>query len=436
MQHRDRHGLALSGANAAALDPYEEAQRCLDRFAGDPITPLERAIEASPAFVMAHVTKAWLFLVGTEAAGLVPARTAYEAAHGLPANDRERGHLAALSHVLDGAWRDGAHALEDVSIGYPLDTLALQAGQILDMATGDQRMLRDRVARAAPFWDPHMPDRHVILGMQALGLEENGDYRAAERLGRRAVELEPRNGWARHAVAHVFEMEGRPAEGVAWLAAHPEVQAEDSLFRAHNSWHLALYHVELGDAAAALALYDGPIRGGRSPVVLDLVDASALLWRLALAGHDVGDRWSVLADVWAPQAATAHCAFNDMHAAMAFVGAGRRDLLDTVRRAQAGAIRGAGDNARVTAEIGRPVTEAIRAFGEGDWARVVHLLRPVRRIAQRFGGSHAQRDVLDLTLIEAAIRSGDGPLGRALAAVRAAVKPNSRSSHAFLARAA
>jgi hypothetical protein len=91
-------------------------------------------------------------------------------------------------------------------------------GHLIDFYTGRSRMLRDRIARAESHWHDGMPGRHAVLSMLAFGLEETGDYAAAEKTGRRAVELEPRDGWGWHAVTHVMEMQNRRADGVAWLA--------------------------------------------------------------------------------------------------------------------------------------------------------------------------------------------------------------------------
>ena len=96
---------------------------------------------------------------------------------------------------------------------------------------------------------------------------------------------------------------------------------------------------------------------------------------------------------------------------------------------------GSDDNAGFTRDVGHPVTVAIKAFGEGDYGRTVELLRPIRGIAQRFGGSHAQRDVIDLTLIEAAFRAGNAHLAMALSAERMAARPDSPLSQLFMRRA-
>jgi hypothetical protein len=204
----------------------------------------------------------------------------------------------------------------------------------------------------------------------------------------------------------------------------------------HNWWHLALYHLEIGDVGAVLALFDNEIGGGKSGVVMDMVDASALLWRLMLRGVDVGDRWNAVADGWAPISTAGAYAFNDAHAVMAFIGAGRRSAAEAVLAAQKAAMAKADDNARFTAEVGHAVTRALIAFGDGDYRATTELLRPVRSQAYRFGGSHAQRDVIDLTLIEAALRAGDAALSAALAAERLDRRHESPLSQLFARRAA
>lgn len=436
MIHTDHAGYPASGANAAGIERYEHAAHEMRCLVADPVASIDRALEACPRMTMAHVLKGWLHLLGTEPAGWPVALACVQQAAALPATERERAHVEAIRSLCDGRWREAGRLLEDLSVRWPRDALALQAGHQLDFFCGNSRMLRDRIARALPGWSAELPGYHAVLGMYAFGLEETGDYDGAERNGRRAVELQSRDGWAWHAVAHVHEMRNRPLDGIAWLAPHAERWASESFLAVHNWWHLALFHLERDDVDAVLRLFDGPIFGARSTVVLDLVDASALLWRLHLRGVDVGDRWEAVADRWAPIAAAGQYAFNDVHAMMAFVGADRPALRATVLEAQREAVRGAGDNADFTREVGAAATRAVLAFGEGDFARVVRLLRPIRSYAHRFGGSHAQRDVLDLTLIEAAIRSGDRALAAALAAERVALRPHSPSARRLAGRAA
>jgi tetratricopeptide (TPR) repeat protein len=432
----DVRGHALTGANDHSLPHFETALREFNLYINDPVASVDKAIAASPDFVMAHALRAWLHLLGTEPAGIPVARAALDAARKLPATARERGHLAAIDHLVNGRWHAASQALEDVGIDHPHDLLALQAGQLVDFFRGDSRMLRDRIARALPAWSKDMPGYHAVLGLHAFGLEETGDYAAAEKSGRAAVAIERRDAWAQHAVAHVMEMQGRQHDGIAWMTDNAEGWSRDNFFAVHNWWHVALYHLDLGDIDAALTLFDGPIYGARSPLVLDLIDASAMLWRLHLRGIDVGDRWRAVADAWEPIKDSGSYAFNDAHAAMAFVGAGRPESLAAIIAAQNAALARNDDNAGFTREVGNPVVLAIKAFGEARYADAVQQLRRVRSIAHRFGGSHAQRDVIDLTLIEAAFRAGRNALAAALASERSAMRPTSPLARLFVQRAA
>jgi hypothetical protein len=268
-----------------------------------------------------------------------------------------------------------------------------------------------------------MPGHHAVLSMLSFGLEECADYARAEALGRRSVELEPRDGWGWHAVAHVLEMQNRRPEGIAWLTQDASPWSEGSFFAGHNWWHLALFHLGLDQIDETMSLLDQRVLGSASPLVLDMIDASALLWRLQLRGVALGDRWDALASRWADVSATSTYAFNDLHAMMAFVGADRMGDASRLLDAQQQALAAGDDNAGFLKDVGEGATQAIHHFALGRHAEAAELLRRVRRDAARFGGSHAQRDVLDLTLIAAAERAGDRPLADALRHERAIARP-------------
>jgi tetratricopeptide (TPR) repeat protein len=419
---KDIHGHALSGASSASLGAYQTALDEFRCFVGDPLASAEAALAASPDMTMAHVLKAWLYLLGTEPAGVTAARQACAAAELLPANDHERRHLHAATLMASGRLHDAARALEDLNLLYPHDVLALQAGHQLDFFTGDSRMLRDRMLRVAPAWHAGMPGYHALLSMQAFGLEETGDYARAEAYGRQSVELEPRDGWDWHAVAHVYEMKNQPEKGIAWLGQNTQTWAEGSFFAVHNWWHLALFNLRMGREEEVMRLYDEAIGKSDSFLVLELIDQSALLWRLHLRGVDAGHRWSALADRWKATHEAGFYAFNDVHAMMAFVGSGRASEQAALLEAMREAMSQTQDNGGFTREVGYATASAIQAFGQRDYAQSVDLLRSVRNRSHRFGGSHAQRDAIDLTLIRAAERSDNRRLAEALANERAQMR--------------
>ncbi|MDB5470741.1 MAG: hypothetical protein JWR84_2301 [Caulobacter sp.] len=421
MSITDQHGIPLTGASRAAADAWDRAVAAYNCYAGDPVGELDAAIADSPGFLMAHVLKGYMHILGSNPRIARVGRRCLEAAQGLDGTAGELAHRAALAALVEGDIAGAARALEDAAIAEPRDIVALQIGQTLDFLLGDSRMLRDRIGRAMPAWSPVMPGYHAMQGMLAFGLEETGAYDRAEAAGRLALDLEPRNGWARHAVAHVMEMQDRREEGIAFMRQDVPVWTDGSFFAIHNWWHTALFHLGLGDVDGALEAFDGPIFADRSDLAFDMVDAAGLLRRLHLIDADVGDRWTDLADLYGRQPHGAY-AFDDAHAMMAFAATGRRDEAAAVLAALERAASGQGEGAVVAREVGLPVARGIDAFGTGDYRTSVDLLRAVRSGAARFGGSHAQRDVIDLTLIEAARRSGDAALANALAAERAVAR--------------
>ncbi|MES2887555.1 MAG: tetratricopeptide repeat protein, partial [Pseudomonadota bacterium] len=287
----DAQGHTLTGATAEAATQYEQAVTAFNLYRGDPMAALERATEAAPGFVMAHLLKAHLMAIATEPAAAAGARELLQATADLPMNERERSHRAAIELILQGEWSAAAIALDHHHTRHPFDIVALQVGHLCDFFRANARSLRDRISRTLPHWSPEMPGHSFLLGMYAFGLEESGQYAQAEDVGRSALDAQPLDCWAHHAVAHVMEMQARHQDGIGWMIARePHWSGGDNFFQVHNWWHRALCHLELGQADQALALYDGPIRSGRSVVAVDMVDASALLWRLTMSGVDVGDR--------------------------------------------------------------------------------------------------------------------------------------------------
>jgi tetratricopeptide (TPR) repeat protein len=290
---------------------------------------------------------------------------------------------------------------------------------------GNRHELRDVVARVLPAWPENDPAWGFVQGMYAFGLEENADYRGAEDAARRALARGPKDVWAVHALAHVFEMEGRHASGVSFLTSSAP-DWRDSYFAVHNWWHLGLYLLELGRVDDAVTLYDERVRAARSTAWLDVVDAAALLWRLALYGTDVDARAAALAADISDLVGAPTYIFNDWHAVMAFALAG--DHAGAAHVVAANRDLTAPTNRRAAERAGRALLTAFCAFAAGEPAAAVDLLIGIRPEAHAVGGSHAQRDIIDLTLIAAAARSGQAGLARALVSERVARKPPAEPS--------
>ncbi|MGH7278053.1 MAG: hypothetical protein ACREJG_05140 [Candidatus Rokuibacteriota bacterium] len=245
---------------------------------------------------------------------------------------------------------------------------------------------------------------------------------------RRALALEPKDGWAVHAMTHVMEMQGRIDEGIEWLESREADWAPDNGFAFHNYWHLALYHLDRQQHARVLALFDTRVHPEPPDFSLQLLDATALLWRLHLDGLDVGRRADAVADNWSGrlERERGFYAFNDLHAMMAFTMAGRdKDAARLLEGLEWTVENGHGTNVMMARDVGLPLCRAILAFGHGRYDEASRQIEQARDIAHRSGGSHAQRDVLTLTLIEAALRGGQPALARHYIAERTVHKPAS-----------
>lgn len=431
----DKQGNKLNGANAEAVHLYDQAIAAFNIYRGDPVALADSAISAAPEFAMAHILKAYLFGVATEPEATAEAKRILAQVKALDLSEREASHIGALESLLANEWTDAAIALDHHNMRYPHDLVGLQTGHLIDFFRGNARSLRDRIARTLPQWAEDRPGYSTVLGMYAFGLEETGNYAHAEEAGREAVAREPLDCWAHHAVAHVMEMQDRPADGIEWMQTRePYWSGDDNFFKVHNWWHTALYHLDLEQVDEALVLYDQKVRGEESGVAVDLVDASALLWRLHLDGHDVGSRWKEVATSWEAHADGKLYPFNDWHAAMSYLGSGQVDKVDHL----IGLYRNSPENRlevdRWAKATGIPLIEGFKAFWQGRYLETVEFLHGARFIANSFGGSHAQRDIIDWTLTEAAIRGGLTETATALANERLALKPHSPINQKFLRR--
>lgn len=432
---KDPQGNALSGANTEALALYEQAITQFNQYRGDPMSLLDQATNLAPEFAMAFIAKAVLLVSSSEPAAMLQAATLIDGIKNMKLNDREQSLAAAIELASGGSWVECALALDRHSLRYPLDLLALQIGHLVDFLCANGRNLRDRIARALPAWSHEIPGYSTLLGMYAFGLEECADYARAEDTGRRAINAQPYDSWAHHAVTHVMEMQGRTEDGISWMVSRqPYWDTDDNFFKVHNWWHKALFHLEADQKSQAMAIYDGPIRQQRSQTAMDLVDASALLWRLQMSGCDVGQRWNEVADCWLPHADGRSYPFNDWHAAMALLGANRQRELADVRLQLRKTRAAGGESGRWAGQYGLPLVDGFTAFSRGEYLQAMELLYPVRNIVNAFGGSHAQRDIIDWTLTEAAVRAEQWHVATGLVNERLAHKPSSAVNWSFLSR--
>lgn len=410
--------------DAFAHPAYAEALHGFQCWRGDPLAALAPILDGvDPLAIEAGLLRDWILVLGTEPAPGAEVRARLETHDPAPMSPRQRQHVQAIVEFVQGEWSQASRLLEDLSLRHPRDALALQAGHLLDYYLGDARMLRERCLRALPYWSSEDPGYHALLGMAAFGANECGDAVEAERLGRLALEFEPLDAWAHHAVAHSYETRGDSRGGAAWMAERESAWSAPSFLAIHNAWHWAVFLIDQGRLGEAMALYDRRVRGDGSRQLVDLVDASALLLRLRLAGAEPADRWQPLLQDWAQALVPADCLFNDLHAAWAALGAGRVDLIEGLLEAhQRQCEQGSGERREQSLQLGRPLMSALLALARGRAGRAVAELRPLRPLLPRIGGSRAQRELFELVLIDAAMQAGQFDYARALLHARSLLR--------------
>ena len=422
----DRWGAALKSGNEHGVPLFNAAVEALVSLNGDPLNAANAAVAADDDLVLGHILRAYLYLYATSADGVSNARKVLEDIDGVTdIGEREVLHLRAAHSWASGQWDDATHYLERALLHDSRDLLALKAAQDLYFFLGQSKDILGVVAGVLGAWPPERSGWGYLQGMYAFGLEETGDYQQAEVRARAALQKEPRDTWASHALAHVFEMQGRQPEGVAFLDASSR-HWSSSFFAVHNWWHYALYHLELGKIDEALSIYDGPVRSARSTEWLDLVDAASLSWRLSLFGQDLEDRIQPLATDMESVLNDPIYIFNDWHAVMVFGLAGAHDLNERVLTSNRR--RTWGTNRLVAEQVGLTLLEGFSSFSADRYERAFDLLTEARPFASAVGGSHAQRDIVDLTIIAAAARMGDAATARALARHRVATRPSSAAA--------
>ena len=423
----DPRGIAVSTRSAAGIAATERALWRMMSFYGTPIDDLAEAHAADPGWPLPLLMHAGFLLSLTEPSLLPEARALLDRAEPMivRANHRERDHLVALHTVLAGDWHGACREWEALLLQQPRDALALQWAHLFDFYRGDATNLRQRVARVLPEWDANDALYPYVLGQYAFGLEECQLYAEAEDAGRRALAGSAKVPWAIHAVAHVMEMQGRYPEGGAWMAQWQGDWTRDNGFASHLGWHQALFALEGLDHAEALRLFDAHLRPDPAQITLQRLDGAALLWRVHLLGVEVGGRWAALIDGW--DLSDSHAGaypFNDLHALLALIGSG--DLARAqawARQVATRAERSGGSNRAIARDVGGPLMRGMLAFAQARYDAAIEALYPVRALASRLGGSHAQRDLIDQTLLAAAVRAVDKSVGRALLNERRLTKP-------------
>jgi tetratricopeptide (TPR) repeat protein len=431
----DSRGLPLSTASAKAASAFDHLVIGYLTQRADTPARLDAVLEADPDFALAHCMKGYFAMLAFKRASVAvaieEARTAQLLGEGATA--RERSHVAALTAWAEGEIDGALNVWESILRAHPHDVVAFRLAHFVNFWLGRPQDMVASVERVITAWSESVPGYGWILACHSFAHEEAGNYLVAEPSGRRAIELDPGDLWAAHAVAHVLEMQGRRSEGVEWLTGLAPNWEGSHNMQHHLWWHCALFELELGHPAVVLELYDTRFRNlaaaltvASPDVYIDVQNAASMLFRLQRLGVDVGDRWEELADKAEARIGDCQSAFTRPHWMVALTATGRSAAAMRMIEAMREFAKGRGTLSPIVRDYVLPIAQAQLAHANGRYAEAVALMRPALAGMHRLGGSHTQQDVLEQFFVDAALKAGStGDVRLALdhVAARRAIAP-------------
>ena len=412
--HRDMQGLPISTASSDAAGAFDRTTTGYLKYRADLAARLGETLAADADFGLAHCLKGYFALLSYKQANVPMAVEAARAARRLTANatPREQAHVAALDAWIAGDLDRALGVWEQILSEHPLDVIAFRLAHFNNFWLGRPGEMRASVERVKPKWGRDLPGYGTVLSCHCVSLEECGDYAGAEPSGRAAIAIDPGDIWGTHAVAHIMEMQGRHAEGIAWLDELERHWDGGNNLLHHLWWHRALFHLERREFDAVLDLYDKRFRNLGSPLTkaqpdlyIDVQNAASMLFRLERVGIDVGNRWSEIADKAEARIGDCLSAFTLPHWMMALAADGRDDAAARMLEGMRAFAAGEGTVRRIVGRVALPICEAVAAHRRGDHAGAVALMRPALGEMYQLGGSHAQQDVLMQLFLDSAVKA-------------------------------
>lgn len=415
----DRYDLIVSTTSGTACDAYDRGGDLV--LGGNPgaSAAFDQAIQADEGFALAHVAKARMLQMAFDMPG---ARAAMATASGLADRlpEREASHVAVFGKIFAGQTDDALVALRYHLQAWPRDAMALNAcatpGGLIGMSGRvgrevEQVALLDSLA-------PHYGDDWWFGAHYGHALVENGQRDAARPVIERSLAGNPRNPWVAHAKAHLCYEDGDRDVARAFMAGFLPGYARAGQLHGHLSWHLALCELEAGNDAEAFRLYNQSFAPdvSQGSAMIMLADVTSFLWRTELAGHRHDPaRWQAMHAFANRMFPRAGMAFADWHIALADAATGDGAGLETrVRRMEELAGAGRYPAGPVIPALAR----AFAAFQRQDFSAAINILAPLMTERERMGGSRAQTDLVEFTLLKAYLNAGRPEDARALLDMR------------------
>jgi tetratricopeptide (TPR) repeat protein len=419
---QDRYGLTLTTSSVIAVESYIKG---IDQFLAADVgaeTALVRAIEADEGFAAAYASLAIIQqFQGSAAAAKESAAQARACIADL--SQRERQYVEAIALFVDGG---GSHALPLVHEHldeFPCDAVLLFLRGFLNARSGRADWQQEQFAYLTRL-APQYGDDWYFLGQYAFAHHAIDRFEESRRLAERSLAHNPRCGHAVHSLAHVFYETNAHLAGSAFLDGWMANYDRSGPLHCHLAWHQALFELSMGQYTRVMELYERAIRPEVARTRTSMYDAASLLWRYHIYGCAQGALpWSAVGELAARMTAQPGMAFVDANAALALAAVGDEAafgrLIDGLRALDAQGHPTAGC-------VVLPLALGVWAFAQGAYDEAIRWIEPIADQIVRIGGSNAQREVFEDTLLEAYLRAGRDAPAEALLRRRLGRRPSAR----------
>jgi tetratricopeptide (TPR) repeat protein len=415
----DRYDLALSTGSATARDAYVQGcDLALTLYPGA-AKAYDRAIAADPGFALAHAGKAQVLMrEGNATAARATLAAAKAVAADLP--EREASHVAFFDLVFGGRTDAAIAALHSHLTAWPRDALVVASAANPNGVIGGSGRIgqKHQIAVLMDSLAPHYGADFWFLAYHAMALSEDGQLAAARPKIEQSVATNPNNAHGAHGFAHICYESGEPDTARAYLSSWLSTYPANGFFHGHLSWHLSLCELQAGNWTEALRLY-------RDAFALDrhsggpqqkMSDGAAFLWRSELAGHPRdGAAWRALYDYAKSALSRPGNGLADLHVILAQAVMGDDAALDACARQMEDLTR---EGRYPPGSYLPALTRGFAAFERGDFSGAIEALAPHAGESERIGGSRAQHDLIEFTLLKAYLNADRPEEARRLLSAR------------------
>lgn len=396
---------------------------------------IERMIGADENFVMGHVIKNGLELVGSSCAfdqnnlHAIDHLLTLANKHEKNLTKRELLHVEAIKNLHMGNLNKSCDIWEAILTLHSNDMLAIKFAHDTYFYLGQHAQMRDSISRVLPFWTNDARMSGYLHGMHSFGYVQSNFFEEAKISALKALDLNRNDGWATHTICHFNEYKNHVDQGIKFLRDTEKDWSSCNLISPHNYWHLALYHIERDEHQTALEIFDQTIvKYLDLNRTLDMVDLISLLYRLKLDNCkiDLSERWSRLHNVFQNRIRDHGYVFNDMHILLMLCSCknqqGENEFFNSLNqylsKDNKNMLTDICNNVidmknmenyikQINRDIGVNIFEAIRNFELAEYDKVVDKLTPIRYDIVKIGGSNAQRDLINQILVQSALLSAN-----------------------------